>query len=159
MKAKGANGALLKDKNNKGFTLLELIIVISIIAILSTIAMPLAYRSLCYWQMQTAAWRLVSDIRRVQQMAVSGEDRHRTILFDTANNLYRISKDAVIIAETRLPAGIVFEGVAFPQKKLAFNLNGVPTASGDIILRNRFGSYYYITVLPVTGRVKAGNTT
>ncbi|WP_258359257.1 type II secretion system protein [Moorella sulfitireducens] len=142
-----------------GFTLLEVVTVVAITSILATVTLPVVNRSLAWWQVQTAAWQLVSDIRAVQQMAVSGENYHRTILFDTVNNLYRVRKDAVIVKETKLPDGVTFASVAFPYSRLSFNLQGVPSASGDIVLKDRYGRFYYITVLPVTGRVKAGSTT
>lgn len=141
---------------NKGFTLLEMVIVTAIISILAATSMPLLSRSLSGWQMETAAWQLATEIRMVQQLAVNGEDQRRAMLFDTGSHLYRIRKDAVIVKENKLPPGVVFDSVAFAKNRLAFNLEGVPTASGDIVLRNRYGSKYYIRVLPVTGRVKAG---
>jgi len=146
-------------QGSRGFTLVEVMAVTTITGLLATAAIPVIARSLAWWQMQTAAWQLVVDIRKVQMMAMSGEDYHRTILFDTVNHLYRVRKDTVIIQETKLPAGVTFAGVAFPYNQLSFNLEGVPAASGDIILRDRYGRCYYITVLPVTGRVKAGEST
>jgi len=146
-------------KGNHGFTLVEMVAVMAITGLLATVVLPVMARSLAWWQVQTAAWQIVTDIRTVQQRAMAGEDYHRTILFDTVNQLYRVTKDTVIIQETRLPAGVTFASVAFPSSKLAFNLEGVPSASGDIVLKDRYGRYYYITVLPVTGRVKAGDKT
>ncbi|NLW07928.1 MAG: hypothetical protein GX039_08170 [Clostridia bacterium] len=136
----------------------ELLVATAIISLLLTVSIPLFNRSLKEWQLETAAWQLATNIRLVQQMAVSGEDRHRTILFDPVNNLYRIRKDAVIISENKLPAGVTFASIAFANNRLAFTLTGAPTASGDIVLQNCYGSKYYIRVLPVTGRVKAGKT-
>ncbi|PRR69922.1 type II secretion system protein [Neomoorella humiferrea] len=152
----GSTQAVQRDR---GFTLIEMVAVMAITGLLAMVVLPVVAKSLAWWQVQTAAWQLVSDIREVQQMAISGEDYHRTILFDTVNNLYRVRKDTEIVKETKLPAGVSFASVAFPGSKLAFNLEGVPSASGDIVLKDRYGRYYYITVLPVTGRVKAGKTT
>jgi prepilin-type N-terminal cleavage/methylation domain-containing protein len=152
-------GSTRAVQGERGFTLIEMVAVMAITGLLATVVLPVVAKSLAWWQVQTAAWQLVSDIREVQQRAISGEDYHRTILFDTVNNLYRVRKDAVIVKETKLPAGVSFASVAFPDSKLAFNLEGVPSASGDIVLKDRYGRFYYITVLPVTGRVKAGKTT
>ncbi|MDK2820107.1 MAG: hypothetical protein PWP31_72 [Clostridia bacterium] len=158
IKVKAAHIKVL-NKKSSGFTLIELLLVITIIGLLATATFPMVKKSLTWWRMQTAAWQLINDIRSVQQMAISGEDYHRTILFDTTNQLYRIRKDAVIIEETKLPVGISFDSVAFSDNKLAFNLKGVPSGSGDIVLKDCYGRRYYITVLPVTGRVKAGDST
>lgn len=148
-----------KDRKNHAFTLVEVVVVATILALLATTILPTVDRSLSWWRMQTAAWQLVSDIRTVQQEAMAGEDYHLALLFDTVNNLYRVRRDAVIIKETRLPAGVSFAGVAFPSNRLSFSVEGVPSAAGDIILKDRYGRLYYITVLPVTGRVRAGSTT
>ncbi len=141
---------------NKGFTLVEMVVVTVLISIVAAVSMPFLLRSLYGWQMETAAWQLVTEIRMVQQLAINGEDQRRPILFDSNANLYRVHKDTVVIKEKKLPSGITFDSIAFVKNKLAFNLEGVPTASGDIILRNHYGHKYYIRVLPVTGRVKAG---
>lgn len=140
----------------RGYTLVEMVIVASITAILAVAAIPFMARSLNNWQLETAAWHLTGVIRMVQQMAMSGESQSRVILFDTGQNLYRVRKDAVIVSETKLPRGVELISVAYHNHMLAFNIQGVPSAAGDIILKGRYDNYYYVRVLPVTGRVKAG---
>lgn len=155
-------------KANGGFTLVEMVAVIAITGFLAMVVMPVVARSLAWWQLQTAAWQLVGDIRAVQQMAVSGEDRHRMLLLDAVNELYLLKKDMTVIKKTTLPAGINMElrlqhtgsmpGTVYPNE-ISFTIEGVPVNSGDIVLKDRYGREYYITILPVTGRVKAGETT
>ncbi|WP_177224020.1 type II secretion system protein [Neomoorella thermoacetica] len=155
-------------KGNSGFTLVEMVAVMAITGLLATVVLPIVARSLAWWQLQTAAWQIVNDIRNLQQIAMGGEDRHRMLLFDTGNKLYLLKKDTTIIQKTSLPAGITMElrlqhtgsmpGTVYPNE-ISFTIEGEPVNSGDIVLKNRYGREYYITIMPVTGRVKAGGTT
>jgi len=59
---------------NKGFTLIEILVVISIIVILSGIVL-INYRvSTQHFALQRSAVKLASDIRRAQEMAVASEE-------------------------------------------------------------------------------------
>lgn len=163
--ARGAGaGSRRSVKGNGGFTLVEMVAVMAITGLLATVVLPVVARSLAWWQVQTAAWQLASDIREVQQMAMGGEDRHWMLLFDADHALYHLKKDTVIIRETNLPTGITMElrlqhtGSRLGNE-ISFTIDGEPVNSGDIVLKNRYGREYYITIMPVTGRVKAGKTT
>ncbi|APC08758.1 type II secretion system protein [Neomoorella thermoacetica] len=155
-------------KGNGGFTLVEMVAVMAITGLLATVVLPVVARSLAWWQLQTAAWQLVSDIREVQQKAMAGEDRHWMLLLDHDHALYRLKKDTEIIQETKLPAGITmelnlqrlefFQGTVYPNE-ISFTIDGEPLNSGKVVLKDRYGREYYITIMPVTGRVKAGRTT
>ncbi len=162
------SGSRRPVKGNGGFTLVEMVAVMAITGLLATVVLPIVARSLAWWQVQTAAWQIVNDIRNLQQMAMGGEDRHRMLLFDTGNKQYLLKKDTTIIQKTSLPAGITMElrlqhtgsmpGTVYPNE-ISFTIEGEPVNSGDIVLKDRYGREYYITIMPVTGRVKAGRTT
>lgn len=151
-------------KGNGGFTLVEMIAVMAITGLLATVVLPVVAKSLVWWQVQTAAWQLVSDIREVQQRAMGGEDRQWKLLLDDVNELYFLKKNTEIIRETKLPAGITMElrlqhAGSRLGSEISFTIEGEPVNSGDIVLKDRYGREYYITIMPVTGRVKAGKTT
>src|SRR4030042_6792647 len=57
----------------KGFTLIEMLAVIFIISLLSTLLIANYRRSQKQYALEHAAQKLVSDLRRVQAMAMSGE--------------------------------------------------------------------------------------
>jgi len=60
-------------KSAAGFTFIELLIVISIIAVMSTLAMNNYRDSQKQYAVYTAAQRLTADLRRAQNMALSGK--------------------------------------------------------------------------------------
>ncbi|BCV21809.1 type II secretion system protein [Moorella sp. Hama-1] len=154
-------------RDNRGFTLVEMAAVTAITGLLATVALPVVARGLAWWQVQTVAWQLVNEIRTLQQVAMSGEDRHRMILLDADHGLYRLKENTTIIKEVTLPPGVTMElnlqytgsgGGLVYGNELSFTLEGEPVNSGKIILRDRYGRPYYIVIMPFTGRVRAGST-
>jgi prepilin-type N-terminal cleavage/methylation domain-containing protein len=59
-----------KIYNNKGFTFIELLIVIVIFGILMTIAYPKFEKEKARWELNAVARQMVTDIRKWQQKAV-----------------------------------------------------------------------------------------
>ena len=154
-------------QGNRGFTLVEMATVTAITGLLATVALPVVARGLAWWQVQTAAWQLVNEIRTLQQVAMGGEDRHLMILLDAGHSLYRLKENTVIVKEVPLPPGVTMElnlqytgsgGGLVYGNELSFTLMGEPVNSGKIILRDRYGRPYYIIIMPFTGRVRTGST-
>ncbi|MGI9860040.1 prepilin-type N-terminal cleavage/methylation domain-containing protein [Moorella naiadis] len=154
-------------RNGRGFTLVEMAAVTALAGLLATAALPVVARGLAWWQVQTAAWQLVNEIRNLQQVAMGGEDRHRMILLDADHSLYRLKENTSIVKEVPLPPGVTLElnlqytGTGGPEvygNELSFTLVGEPMNSGKIILRDRYGRPYYIIIMPFTGRVRTGST-
>lgn len=141
----------------RGFTLLEILIVIFLMALLSAWSLPPLGRAYTWWQMETAAWQLAGDIRFVQQQAIAGEAEHIVLLFDRVNNLYHISSHSKQLRQRELPRGISFTSVLRGNHRLTFKISGAPSVSGDILLQDKFSRLYYVRVLPATGRVEFGS--
>lgn len=66
------NSAWFRD--SRGFTLVEMLAVIFIISLLSTLLIANYRRSQKQYALEQAAQKLVSNLRRVQAMAMSGQD-------------------------------------------------------------------------------------
>jgi len=130
-----------KSIGQAGFTLIELIMVISIMAIIASTA-ALSFRSsLCLSQLQGAADRLISDLYLVRNQALK-DQQDRTLQIDIINNTY----SALQVPESFSPGDISVclseppyqvEGIACRiqgKNQVTFDANGRASPSGYIDL-------------------------
>ena len=104
-------GAGREDHGIKGFSLIEVFIVIVVAAILMTIANSMFTASGKNTNLREAAGALVEDIKLAKGRAVSESVKY-TITFDVDNNTYTINKldpndttDSTIISSTTRTLG------------------------------------------------------
>ncbi len=108
------------------------------------------------WQLEAAAWRLASDLRLAQQVAISTGKTSR-VEFRQFNNDYRmwLPED---MERVRLPEGISYAGNTFPLssgvRKVSFTALGAPSQGGTVTLANQRGDKLYVITTPATGRVR-----
>ena len=74
----------------RGFSFLELTIVVLIIGIMAAIAMPNFTAALSKYRVDAAAQRLVTDLARVQSLAYSTSTT-QTLTLDVAQSTYQIT--------------------------------------------------------------------
>ncbi len=117
-------------QNNKGFTLMEMAIVIAIIGIISAIASP----SILSWR-NTAKIRGAGDnIRGNLQLAKITAVKTNTLVaiqFNVNEDSYSING-----VEKKLPAGVTIEN-GYSQ---SFNTRGIPTLSGSLRITDASGN-------------------
>ena len=107
----------LRDK--KGFTMIELLIVIAIIAVTAAVAIPNIISWIPTIRVNSAARDLVSEMQLARMKAVS-ERNNYVITFDTSTNQYSIYDDNdsnfstsnVLVKTVNLPSGIQFGYIA-----------------------------------------------
>ena len=118
----------------KGFTLIEVLIVLSILAISFALAYPALSRFSARLTLQAAARTLASDFRALQAAAVS---KHRTLNFQPE--------------KATLPGGIKVVATSL----IGFSPSGFtpPGGSGTWTLKNRLGDQKKIIVSSM-GRVR-----
>lgn len=77
-------------KYSKGFTIIELVMVIVIVGILAALAVP-RFESFYAIKLNGAVKKVVSDIRYVQQLAISRHETYK-IIFDTGLDKYEVRR-------------------------------------------------------------------
>ncbi len=155
--------AIKKDRRLKspvytgsGFTLIETVVVILIAGVflgLVSISSKAVDRS----RLNIAALMVAEDIRLTQQLSLNQNGEYR-IIFDYTGERYYLLKGVEAVKTVNLPAGVNLVKTNFPSDELKFNYRGIPSQGGTVTLRNKKGSYLYVIVTPVTGRVRIGTT-
>ncbi|MCI5141125.1 MAG: type II secretion system protein GspH [Candidatus Electrothrix sp. ATG1] len=82
-----------RGKGKKGFSLLELMLVISLLGILSAISIPSLLRNAPERRLRNAARNLYADLQRARLVAVK-ENKKVTVRFNELAGYYFIDKDA-----------------------------------------------------------------
>ena len=140
----------------RGFSILELIIAMGILAIVLAIAYPSYNRMVANGNLRTAARDIQSDIASLKGRAVA-ENSQFTVFFDTGANSYtitRISDGAVISTKSPASFGQGIQITAAPfggGTTIALLTRGTIQDAGNIQLINSRGSTARI-VCNISGR-------
>lgn len=140
----------------KGFSLIELIMICAIIAVLSLIAVPSFLRYTANTNLKSAVREVASDILNQKEKAIS-ENRKQRILFDNNNELYTLQENTsgttYTTTETKYlkPFGSNID--ITDNYTITFQTRGTAN-NGTIKLTNNRGSTATITV-NITGRTYA----
>lgn len=154
-----------KSINQNGFSLIEMLMVVAIMAIVAAIAIPFFGGFLANRDLKSAARDIVGDVYELRQRAIS-ENTWYQITFDQGANSYNLQK----CANTGSPCGNFNDMIT--KKPSAFRIdislsnvninggsvlqmqpNGVvsPTTGGSVQLINGRGSTATVTI-KLTGR-------
>jgi type IV fimbrial biogenesis protein FimT len=133
-------------RSEKGFTIMELMVVIAIIAILSAIAVPNMIRWRNNMQFNSAVRMLKSAIENTRMNAiksnmparldfVDGGHSFNTVAWDLAANDFNAARTY------RLPPEVVLENSDFANDQLQFTSRGMPQGGlgGALVLQNTAG--------------------
>ncbi|MGI6065457.1 MAG: pilus assembly FimT family protein [Bacillota bacterium] len=142
-------------KDAKGFTLVELICVLTIVSILMGIAVPKFSHSLARWELDVAAWKMAIHIRKWQQKAVTEQRFGLRLVIDQKSRKFHL-KDGSVIKETYDMSNLL-KSISFSPEDfymVEFYPTGVTSAAGTYALENYQGAFKYIVILNSTGRVR-----
>jgi Tfp pilus assembly protein FimT len=125
--------------NNKGRMLMELLVVLGIIALLSTISIPYLRKYQPNLKLNAVARDLTTDLRYAQQLTIT-EQKVYQVVFDIINNEYRVQKiDAEIttVKTVALDSEINIKQITdLTDNKIIFNYYGGVSQAGQIVLTN-----------------------
>jgi len=154
---------------SKGFTLLELVIVLIIISLLAMLVTPNLTRTMGHMEAKGAAKRIAAILRYCRSDAIN-KSRINLVNFDTASNLVSVYSVDEEDAEPKaqrfypLPGGVKMEKIEVGKTlfessvpTIEFYRNG-GSNGGTALIQGERGREYSIRVEMLTGGVKVGET-
>ena len=138
--------------HNKGYTLIELMVVVGIIALLLALSLNGLYNLIQWNKLNTAAALLSSGLKNSQSRAFY-EGVYYKLQFWPTLDRYRIYKQTELIDDIILKDIDLFN-TNFTDNNLYFYPNGVPSMGGTVTLKNKRGKILYVIMTPVTARVR-----
>lgn len=139
----------------RGFTLIEIIIVVSVILVVFTISF-FGFKTIQpTLQLSGAARDLITDIRYVQQITLTEQLNYCVKLFPSEKKYQVLKCDgSKIVFEKILPSQITdFRILGFTNDTIEYNPYGAVKESGTIILENNINKTKTIEIRP-SGFVK-----
>ena len=142
---------------SKGFTLVELIVVLMILAAVAALVTPSFSRTVESARLRSAASDVRATLARGRALAVAAA-RERTVAFDLSRGEFGVDNEAV----RRLPETIRL-GAALPgeerRERGSVRVRFFPDGSGEeaeITVTTQDGGALRVTVDPLTGLSEAG---
>lgn len=140
-----------KPKIKRGFSLIEILIIISLVSIMVGISWTALRFLQPSWRLSSLVRDLVTDLRFTQQLAVT-EQLNYGVYFSTSTREYQIIKygtTSQIILTKTLPEGIEFQEITgFIENEAIFNPYGAVKAEGSVSLINEKAEIKTVEVRP-----------
>ncbi|HHX22506.1 MAG: GspH/FimT family pseudopilin [Tepidanaerobacteraceae bacterium] len=145
----------VKVFTHKGFSLIEVILVIALLGLLSTLIFPNFKGTLDKYKLEVAAQELAQNIRLAQQKSITEDTSYKILL--GKNNYQLLSGVKGNLFE--LPLGVSIEWTTYYDldRTIVFHPSGAPNRGGTICLAGNDNRLYVIVSI-ATGRIRIGDT-
>ncbi|MFH1822554.1 MAG: hypothetical protein ABH830_02525 [Patescibacteria group bacterium] len=143
--------SLYFNKKVKGYLLIDVLVVLGIIALLSTISIPFIKKYQPNLKLSGTARDLVADLRLAQQLTVTEQVAH-AVIFNLINNSYQILK--LDVATTTIKSVNFIAEVSYQQitgltnNQVVFNYYGGVSEAGQVVLININANTVAIIIKP-----------
>lgn len=101
----------------KGFTLIEMLIVMSIMAVVMSLVGPLTIEFINKSQAQSEFISLKNQLKKISFLAFSSANEQKVILRNSS---------LIVSSTTSSPKTIIFTHLRFPEQQVNFNASGYP---------------------------------
>ena len=143
-----------------GFSILEMLIVISLVGILATIAVPSLVAAQRYHSLRSTAEALVSNFNSARGYAITHNSYARIIfdvgynsyfiqVYDDENELWQTVENVIV-----LPANISFSQVTFENGIAIFDPFGSLKAGGQVEIVDSFGNSILMSTRVANGQLR-----
>ena len=139
-----------KHKNGAGFTLIELSIVISIIALIALITIPMLANYQRTAKLRNEARLFATNLRYAQQLAITEQNIYSVKLFTTTNS-YQIINEGTnsVIKDVTLDSAVTIGEInSLTNDTIQFNPTGAAVETGDVVLINTKNQTSTIEIKP-----------
>ncbi len=121
-------------REDSGFTLIELMVAIAIMAILSAIAIPSYFKWLPRHRVGTAARAVMSTLEFARINAIK-TNADVTVIFDWANERLTVESGATTLRTRQMPGDVDLQFDTLPAS-VTFNGHGFSDESGQVVVVN-----------------------
>ena len=149
-------------RNNRGVSLIEIVVVIAIVGILSAIAVPNVIGWRAARKLDGAARNFMADMELARIKAIR-EAEDISVVFDVAGESYQMIVDLdddytldpgeTQFRERTMPPGITIVSTTFSGNRTRFNTRGTPNIIGRATFGNSAGNELEV-FLSMTGRLR-----
>jgi prepilin-type N-terminal cleavage/methylation domain-containing protein len=125
-------------RKDSGFTLIEMITVIAVTAVISSIAIPNMISWQSNYRLSASAREIMSTLQLGRLKAIR-ENADVVIAFNPVSDSYTATVGGQTFRDREMPAGVDLDNTTFGGT-IQFDGRGLPDVSGDVVLTNSIGS-------------------
>jgi len=138
-------------QKNQGYFLMNVLVVLGIIALLTTISIPYIRQYQPSLKLNATARSLTADLRYAQQLTVT-EQAIYSVDFNLGDSSYQVLKDGVAtttIKTVKFDSSVSFQQITgLTNNRVVFNFYGGVSESGRVVLVNTNNKTAVINIKP-----------
>lgn len=137
-------------KNNKGFTIVEILIILGIISLISLISVPLVANYQKTTKLRSEARLMATNLRLAQQLAITEQTIYNFKLFSSTGSYQIInSETSEVIKDIDLDNEVIIKQLTgFTNDTVQYNPTGAVLETGTIALTNTKNQTSTIEIKP-----------